>query len=121
MRGDVRYGDVVPDLRWFSGPPAEIMRPVLLTKSSDWGYEAEHRVVLTGMPGKDALFHSGSPDLVAGVILGARVPEALVEKALALRRARPDFTVEEVSAARDSYKLAAQRVEDNTRRMRGFL
>jgi hypothetical protein len=121
MRGNVRYGDVVPDLRWFSGPPAEIMPPVLLTKSSDWAYEAEHRVVLTGSPGKDALFHSVSPDLVSGVILGARVPESLVEKALALRKARPDFMVEEISATRDSYRLTAHRVEDDSRRMRGFL
>lgn len=121
IRGDVRYDDVVPDLRWFSEPPAEILAPVLLTKSPDWRYEAEHRVVLSGPPGKDALFHSVSPDLVAGVILGSRVPEALVEKALAQRKSRPDFTVEEVGVARDSYKLTAHHVEDDIRRMRGFL
>lgn len=121
MRGDVCYGDVVPDLRWFSGPPAEIMPPVLLTKSSDWAYEAEHRVVLTGTPGKETLLHSVSPNLVADIILGARVSEALVKKALALRKARPNFTVEEVVALRDSFKLAAQPVEDNARQMRGFL
>ena len=38
-------------LRWLSEPAEDIMRPVLLTKSSDWAYEAEHRVVLTGPPG----------------------------------------------------------------------
>lgn len=121
MRGDVAYGDVVPGLRWFSEPAEDIMRPVLLTKSSDWAYEAEHRVVLTGPPGEDALVHAIDPDLVAGVILGARVPEALVGKALALRKARLDFTVEEVGAPRDSYKLTTHWVEDNVRRMRGFL
>jgi hypothetical protein len=120
-RGDVAYGDAVPDLRWFSEPPEEIMRPVLLTKSLDWAYEAEHRVVLSGSPGQKALFHRIDPDLVAGVILGARVPDALVGKALALRKARPDFTVEKVGAPRDSYKLTTYRVEDNVRRMRDFL
>ena len=121
MNGDVAYGDAVPDLRWFSGPPQDILPPVLLSKSSDWAYEAEHRVVLTGPPGKEALFHAIDPDLVAGVILGARVSEALVEKALALRKARPDFTVEEVGSARDTYKLTTHRIEDNVRRIRGFL
>ncbi len=77
--------------------------------------------MLTGPPGGDALVHAIDPDLVAGVILGARVPEALVGKALALRKARLDFTVEEVGAPRDSYKLTTHRVEDNVRRMRGFL
>ena len=120
MNGDVAYGDAVPDLRWFSGPPQDILPPVLLSKSSDWAYEAEHRVVLTGPPGKEALFHAIDPDLVAGVILGARVSEALVEKALALRKSRPDFTVEEVGSARDTYKLTTHRIEDNVRRMRGF-
>lgn len=83
----------------------------MLTKSSDWAYEAEHRVGLTGAPGQEALFHAIDPDLVAGVILGARVPEALFEKALALRKARPDFTVEEVGPARDSYNLTSHRAE----------
>lgn len=119
--GDVAYSDAVPDLRWFSEPAEDIMRSVLLTKSSDWAYEAEHRVLLSGSPGQEALFHTIDRDLVAGVILGARVPEALIEKALALRKARPDFTVEEVGAPRDSYKLTTHRVEDNVRRMRGFL
>ncbi|NML05959.1 DUF2971 domain-containing protein [Sphingomonas sp. G-3-2-10] len=121
MCGDVVYGEAVPDLRWFSEPPEDIVRPVLLTKSLDWAYEAEHRVVLTGPPGKGALFHTVDPELIAGVILGARVPEALVEKALALRKARPDFTIEELGAVRDSYTLTIHQIEDNVRRMRGFL
>lgn len=121
MRGDVAYDDAVPDLRWFSEPPEDIMRPVLLTKSLDWAYEVEHRVVLTGPPRQKALFHTIDPDLVAGVILGARIPEALVVKALALRKMRPDFTVEEAGAPRDSYKLTTHRVDDNVRRMHGFL
>jgi hypothetical protein len=82
------------------------MRPVLLSKSPDWAYEAEHRVVLNGPAGKDALFHTIDPDLVAGVILGARAPEALISKALALREMRPDLLVEGLGAARESYKLS---------------
>lgn len=121
LRGDVAYADAVPDLRWFSEPPQTILPPVLLTKSSEWAYEAEHRIVLTGPPGREALFHAINPDLVAGVILGARVSDALIGKALALRKKRPNFTVEELTAARDSYNLTTHRVEDDVRRMRGFL
>jgi hypothetical protein len=50
MSGDVTYDEAVPALRWFSEPPEDIMRPVLLTKSLDWTYEVEHRTVLTGPP-----------------------------------------------------------------------
>lgn len=90
-------------------------------------YEAWHRTHRPDVTaaqrdhGWEALFHAIDPDLVAGVIFGARVSEALVEKALALRKARPDFTVEEVGSARDTYKLTTHRIEDNVRRMRGFL
>lgn len=121
MRGVVNYSDSVAELRWCAAPPHEIFPPVLLTKSSDWSYEAEYRVVLSGPAGKDALYHTIDPDLIAGVILGARVSEALIQKALALRAARPDFTVDLVSSARGSYSLTAHGVEDHARTMRGIL
>ncbi len=54
-------------------------------------------------------------------ILGARVSEALIQKALAVRAARPGFTVDLVSSARGSYALTAQRIEDSVRTMRGVL
>lgn len=93
IHGDVDFRDAVPDLCWFSDLPQDITPPVLQTKSSDWTYEAEHRVVLSGPSGQKALFRAIDPDLVAGEILGERVSVALLERALALRKARPEFTV----------------------------
>jgi hypothetical protein len=121
MRGHVTYSDSVAKLRWFAVPPNEMLPPVLLTKSSDWSYEEEHRVVLSGPPGRDALYRTIDPNLIAGVILGARSSEALIQKALSIRAARPDFTVELVSSPLGSYALTAQTVEDNVRTMRGIL
>lgn len=121
MRGDVIYSETVAELRWCAARPHEIPVPVIFTKSPDWRYEAEHRVVLSGPVGKDAIYQTVDPALVAGVILGARVSEALIEKALAVRAARPDFTVDLVSSTRRSYALTTQRIEDNVRTMRGLL
>lgn len=121
MRGDVTYSDSVAQLCWFGAPPREMLQPVLLTKSSDWSYEAEHRVILSGPAHRDALYHKIDPALIAGVILGARVSETLIQKALSLRAARPDFTVDLVSASRGSYGLTAHRMEDHVRTMRGVL
>lgn len=121
MRGDVTYSDRVAELRWFGAPPREILPPVLLTKSSDWSYEAEHRVVLSGPAGQDAIYRKIDPDLIAGVILGARASEALIQRALGVRAARPDFTVDLVSSAHGSYQLTVQGVEDHARTMRGIL
>lgn len=74
---------------------------------------SEHRQTVSNLePGAD---------LIAGVILGARVSEALIQKALAVRKARPDFTVDLVSSAQNSYALTAKGLEDQVRAMRGFL
>lgn len=121
MRGDVIYSETVAELRWCSAPPHEIPLPVIFTKSPDWKYEAEHRVVLSGPAGRDALYQIVDPDLIAGVVLGARVSEPLIQKALAVRAARPEFTVDIVSSARGSYALTADRIDDNLRTMRGIL
>jgi hypothetical protein len=121
MRGDVSYSETVAELRWCAAPPHEIPAPVVFTKSPDWRYEAEHRVVLSGPAGEQAVYRTVDPNLIAGVILGARVSEALIQKALAVRASRPDFTVDLVSSAQGSYALTALRVEDRARTMRGFL
>lgn len=121
MRDNVTYSETVAALRWCAAPPHEIALPVAFTKSPDWRYEAEHRVVLYGPDGKDALYHTVDPALIAGVILGARVSEVLIQKALAVRASRPDFTVDLVASARGSYALTAQRIEDNVRTARGIL
>ena len=121
MRGDVNYSETVAALRWCSAPPHEIPLPVIFTKSPDWKYEAEHRVVLSGSVGKDALYQIVDPDLIAGVVLGARASQPLIQKALAVRAASPEFTVDMVSSARESYALTADRIEDNLRTMRSIL
>lgn len=121
MHGNVIYRNAVPELRWCSAPPQELVPPVLLTKSSHWKYEAEHRVVFSGPPEKDALYRTVDPYLIAGVILGNRVSEELIQKALAVRVARPDFTVDLVSSAPGLYTLTADSVNDHARTMRGFL
>lgn len=121
IRGDVIYSETVPALRWCSAPPQEMSLPVIFTKSPDWKYEAEHRVVLSGPAGKDALYQIVDPGLIAGVVLGARASESLIQKALAVRAARPEFTVDMVSSAPESYALTAVRIEENARTMRGIL
>jgi hypothetical protein len=121
MRGDVIYSQSVAELRWFGAPLREILPPVLLTKSTDWSYEAEHRVVFSSQRSEEALYRKIDPALISGVILGARVSEDLIQKALAVRALRPDFTVDLVSSTQGAYTLTARRVEDDVRSMRGFL
>ena len=120
-QGDVIYSETIAELCWCAAPPHEIAVPIIFTKSPDWRYESEHRVVLSGPVGKDAIYQTVDPTLVAGVILGARASEPLIKKALALRAARPDFTVDMVSSTRGSYAMTAQHIENNVRTMRGIL
>lgn len=119
--GPVQYQGAIPDLRWFSAPPGDHLRPVLFTKSSDWSYEEEFRVIATGVHGASAIFRTIDPALVSGIILGARAPAALVEKALDLREERPDFSVEQVLSLPDSYEIVAHTVDRNTRVFSQFL
>jgi hypothetical protein len=121
MRGDVIYSEAVAELRWCAAPPNEIAVPAIFTKSPNWRYEAEHRVVMSGPVGKDAIYHTVNPAHVAGVIFGARACEASIQKALAVRATRPDFTVDLVSSARASYALTTTRINDNVWTMRGIL
>jgi len=121
MMGNVNYSETVAELRWCAAPPHEIAVPAVFTKSPDWRYEAEHRVVLSGPVGKDALYQPVDPALVSGIILGARASEQLIQKALAVRAARPSFTVDQVSSKHGSYALIAQRIEDPMRTMRSML
>lgn len=120
-QGDVDYREGVPELRWFTGDPNGTMASLIASKSAEWAYEAEYRVVLTGTPVQDAVFHAISPDLIAGVILGARAPEALICRALDLRRSRPDFTVDQASSKADRYELLARRMNDDSRTIGDFL
>lgn len=120
-QGPVAYRDQVPELHWFSGDPNDAMGPVIGTKSTEWAYEEEYRVVLSGPPGGEALFRTIDPNLIDGVILGARAPEALIRRAIDLRRRRQDFSVDQALSRAGQFGLVASRLDDNTRVIGEFL
>lgn len=68
--GAVAYSDKVPDFHWFTAPPSELIGPILFTKSNEWQYEAEHRVILSDDAKEPALYPSIDPALISGVIFG---------------------------------------------------
>lgn len=114
--GPVTYSKIVPDLRWFHGPRDEMVGPLLSTKSAEWSYEREFRLILSGEPGQVALYQEINPNLIAGVILGTRTSEAVIGRALSIRQERPDFIIKMVSSKPRSYALDTYDVKDNTRR-----
>jgi hypothetical protein len=109
--GPVAYRAHLPDLPWFQVTPQEMVRPVLFTKSDEWSYEREFRLVLGGNPGQLALYKTIDPSLIAGVILGTRASNALVDRALALQKARPEFIVRKIASKARSYALEAYDVD----------
>ena len=114
MTGDVAYRSQLPDLRWFQVSREEMIRPVLFSKSVEWEYEREFRLVLTGPPARPALYEAIDPDLVAGVILGSRAPKSIIERALAQQHDRPDFIVRKVTSVPGSYALDTYEVDPNS-------
>lgn len=120
-QGEVVYDDQVPELRWFSAPVGEMMKPTLLTKSTQWAYEGEYRALLLDDADQAGILRTIDPDLVAGVILGPRAPEALIAKATAHRAANAGFSVKQVSSRNDSYALMSYEVQDNVRVFGAFL
>ncbi|WP_428333776.1 DUF2971 domain-containing protein [Novosphingobium sp.] len=120
-RGNVLYSDKVPELHWFEGTPSEMMGPIIGTKSTEWEYEGEYRVLLYSPASKSAVFRTVDSSLIAGIILGARASEPLIAKAIALRAERPHFRVWQVTSAIDSFKLVTRPVEDNVRHFGSFL
>jgi hypothetical protein len=59
--------------------------------------------------------------LIDGVILGARAPEALIGRAINLRRLRPDFSVDQASSRAGLFGLIASRIDDDTSVLGEFL
>ena len=103
--GDVHYQDELPNLKWFQGSREDMLGPILFTKSAEWAYEREFRLILSGSPGMPALYPAIDPDLVAGMILGTRCPPSVESTALAWQRSRPEFIVQKVSSTSGSYAL----------------
>lgn len=119
--GDVRYSDQVPELRWFAGSQSEMLAPVLGTKSKEWAYEEEYRVICHGPAGAKAIFEKVDPDQIAGVILGARVSSELEAKAMAVQNSRKAFSVERVTAKSGEFQLSSYPVDEKVRRFSEFL
>lgn len=112
--GQITYGDEPPSLRWFGDDHLRDMAAILATKPRDWAYEQEYRFVHQGPENLHSLVVHVDPQLVAGVILGARAPAALVRKACQLRELRPDLLVEQVTTNSRTYALLAEIVADKS-------
>ncbi|MEO9229916.1 MAG: DUF2971 domain-containing protein [Devosia sp.] len=113
-KGHVAYRTQPPPLRWFQDAPEDMLGPILFSKSGAWSYEEEFRVILSGDP-ETAIFKTVDPNLVTGVVLGPRSPASLIAKALAARKARPDLTVQQITAG-PGYAMALVEVDDGVRR-----
>ena len=111
MNGPVAYRAKVPDLRWFQATREDMLGPLLFTKSQEWAYEREFRLIFSGEPGQPALYKTIDPTLIAGVILGTRAPMAVIDRALALQQTRPDFIVRAVTSKARSYALETYNVD----------
>ena len=112
----VAYATTVPDLRWFQASPSEMVEPLVFTKSDDWSYEKEFRLILSGECNPAPHFVCIDPTLVLGVILGSRSPERLIQRALDFQSARPDFLVQGIRSNPSTYSLERHDVTAKIRR-----
>lgn len=113
--GEVAYADEPPTFRWFGDELSRDMGALLSTKPTEWAYEREYRFIQSGPAGCPAKYINIDPQLVEGVILGARAPESLLRQVCTLRETRPDLAIEQVTQS-GTYALATCRVDENTRR-----
>lgn len=118
---NVEYSDSIPLLCWFSSPPNEMVGKILFTKSHEWKYEKEYRIVMKGDVSEQTIYKKIDPSLISGIILGARASEKLIQRALDVRIKRPDFTVEQVSSNNKSYCIKASKVSVDRRTQRFVL
>lgn len=119
--GNVQYCDDVPQLKWFATTKEEMLGPLLSSKSREWSYEGEYRVLMHGPAGDLATFAKIDPALISGVILGSRASESLIQKAFAEQQRRPGFTVEQLGSTGGSYSLNATPMDVNSRSFASFL
>jgi hypothetical protein len=119
--GDVNYSDQVPELRWFAGSQSDMLAPILGTKSTEWAYEEEYRVISHGPEDANAIFAKIDPDQIAGVILGAQASSELEAKAIVVQKIRKDFSVQRVTAKPGEFQLTSYFVNENVRRFSEFL
>lgn len=119
--GAVTYSSAVPEHHWFTQSPEKSVGALLCTKSNEWQYEGEYRVVFLGEAGKNGLYRTIDPKLIDGVIFGTRAKRALIDKALALQEVRPDFRVEQVVSDAGSYNMKTMPLFANVWSMAGML
>lgn len=119
--GDVTYSSAVPEYHWFTQSPEKSVGALLSTKSNEWQYEGEYRVVFCGEAGKNGLYRSIDPKLIDGVIFGTRAKCSLIDKALALQDERSDFQVEQVVSDSSSYEMKTRSLVANVLLMTGML
>ena len=120
-QGPVVYRDEVPQFRWFDGDLNVSLGAIIGAKSREWAYEEEYRVALSGPPQEEALYRTIRPDLIDGVILGARAPESLILRAIDHRLRHPDFSVDQASSRGGEFRLIASRLHDHSRVIGEFL
>lgn len=119
--GDVRYSETVAEVKWFGCPPSEMFAPVFATKSTEWAYEKEYRIVLERRGQETELFVNVDSSHIAGVILGARASAKLKAKALKVQADRIDFTAEGIVPEKNSFALVAAALDARTTRFTHLL
>lgn len=115
--GPLDYLNEPPVVEWFKDPPPSVTQKIIFSKSDQWAYEREFRVVMDQL----ALEAGGLVQIpvssIAGVVLGARIAPSLRTKALSLKAARPDFRVTEVSPLRGAYGIDIVDIDANSTRL----
>ncbi len=117
---NVIYRKGVPELRWFNSLQ-DVQMEILFSKSQEWQYEGEHRVVFHGNAENEAIYCTIDPSLIDGVIFGTRASGELITRALALQATCPALKVEQVSSDANSYQMVTKALFTNVYPMSGIL
>ena len=100
---DVTYQQPVPVVRWFVASEEENVRGIFLTKSLEWEYEREHRVIVNARAGTRIPY---PPEALTGIIFGARIaPKVEAEVSEWLAGRDPPVELRRVRPAKDEYAL----------------
>ncbi|MBN8605725.1 MAG: DUF2971 domain-containing protein [Caulobacterales bacterium] len=115
--GPVDYLSEPPVVEWFKEPPQSVTQKIIFSKSNQWAYEREFRVVMDQLALEAGGLVRIPVSSIAGVVLGARIAPSLRTKALSLKAARPDFRVTEVSPRRGAYGIDIIDIDANSTRL----
>jgi hypothetical protein len=85
---EVRYSNEYPQIRMVDLPKIghSGVESLLLTKSNDWRYEVEYRLIKPYGARSSFSYH---PDALAAIILGARISKEDEQEVIAWARAHP--------------------------------